>query len=354
MRLLQRLPPRMPDRRRHGQDEDRVPASLPCPAWAAPEGAAGRLPAPLRPAGREARRRCSTCATASRARRRARRASSTLSARRSMPRWRTPWRERGPAPPPDAVRGDGRDIVLFGDTFNRYFEPDNLAAAERVLSRGGLPAARGRAQGARPLCCGRTFLSAGLVAEAREEARRTLDTLGAFVSRGARIVGLEPSCLLHLPRRVLQPPAEGRGRAARRGIVPARGTAGGGLASGAITLPVAVGAGRKRASPRPLPSEGVRRHGRGRDGPAQHPGLEVEAGRVELLRHGGRLRLRPEDDRRILRHGRAVLLPALRRIGPDDLVVADGTSCRHQIQDGVGREAVHVARVLDAALAPAD
>ncbi|GJE46295.1 Anaerobic glycerol-3-phosphate dehydrogenase subunit C [Methylobacterium soli] len=44
------------------------------------------------------------------------------------------------------------------------------------------------------------------------------------------------------------------------------------------------------------------------------------------------------------------LFPALRKAGPDDLVVADGTSCRHQIHDGLGRDAEHVARVLDRAL----
>ncbi|WP_338310687.1 hypothetical protein, partial [Bradyrhizobium ottawaense] len=40
------------------------------------------------------------------------------------------------------------------------------------------------------------------------------------------------------------------------------------------------------------------------------------------------------------------LLPAVRRADPDTLVVADGTSCRHQIRDGTKREALHVARVL--------
>jgi Fe-S oxidoreductase len=45
------------------------------------------------------------------------------------------------------------------------------------------------------------------------------------------------------------------------------------------------------------------------------------------------------------------LLPAVRAAAPEDLIVADGTSCRHQIHDGSGREAVHVVRVLDAALA---
>jgi Fe-S oxidoreductase len=44
------------------------------------------------------------------------------------------------------------------------------------------------------------------------------------------------------------------------------------------------------------------------------------------------------------------LFPALRKAGADDIVVADGTSCRHQIHDGLGREALHVARVLDAAM----
>jgi Fe-S oxidoreductase len=49
----------------------------------------------------------------------------------------------------------------------------------------------------------------------------------------------------------------------------------------------------------------------------------------------------------------ASLLPAVRSAGEDALVVADGTSCRHQIRDGAQREAMHVARVLAAALATA-
>jgi Fe-S oxidoreductase len=48
----------------------------------------------------------------------------------------------------------------------------------------------------------------------------------------------------------------------------------------------------------------------------------------------------------------ASLLPALRKASADTLIVADGTSCRHQIADGANREAVHVARVLAEALGP--
>src|SRR5205085_5358925 len=125
---------------------------------------------------------------------RASEAALRFSARRSMPKWQKPWRETRPPASPEDVRGDGRDLVLFGDTFNRYFEPENLEAAERVLAAAGYRLHRaGPPRGGRPLCCGRTFLSAGLVDEARAEARRTLEALVPLLSRGARVVGLEPS-----------------------------------------------------------------------------------------------------------------------------------------------------------------
>jgi hypothetical protein len=44
--------------------------------------------------------------------------------------------------------------------------------------------------------------------------------------------------------------------------------------------------------------------------------------------------------------GELSLLPAVRKAPDDALIVADGTSCRHQIHDGTGRAAAHVARVL--------
>jgi len=46
-------------------------------------------------------------------------------------------------------------------------------------------------------------------------------------------------------------------------------------------------------------------------------------------------------------------LPAVRKAAAGDIVVADGTSCRHQIKDGAGREALHVARVLEMAIVQA-
>ena len=98
--------------------------------------------------------------------------------------------------------GPGREIVLFADTFNRYFERENIDAALAVLGAAGyrVEIAKPKANGnARPLCCGRTFLAVGKVGEARHEAERAVDALTPFVKRGLPIVGLEPSCVERKP-----------------------------------------------------------------------------------------------------------------------------------------------------------
>src|SRR5262249_45443105 len=133
-----------------------------------------------------------------------------FSARRSLPRWRSDWfrdvaqpplkgegrtTERsperggsdaayaealspppGPLIPPSGGGEDGRRVVLLADTFNRYFEPENLHAAVRVLNAGGyrVQVATPSDGSRRPLCCGRTLLAVGRVDAARREAERTI------------------------------------------------------------------------------------------------------------------------------------------------------------------------------------
>ncbi len=122
-----------------------------------------------------------------------------FSARRSLPVWRKPWRESGELASTADVVGDGLDVILFGDTFNRAFERENLEAAERVLKAAGYRLHHVHpGNGGRPLCCGRTYLSCGQVDEARQEATRTAEALLPFIARGAKVLGLEPSCLLTL------------------------------------------------------------------------------------------------------------------------------------------------------------
>src|SRR3546814_896534 len=122
-----------------------------------------------------------------------------FSSRRTLPKGRSDVFTRQ-APPADA---DTADVVLFADTFNNYFEAGNARAALQVLQAAGYnvhiagPAANDPESG-RPLCCGRTYLSAGMVDQAKAEARRVVDALRPFVARGVPVVGLEPSCLLSL------------------------------------------------------------------------------------------------------------------------------------------------------------
>jgi FAD/FMN-containing dehydrogenase/Fe-S oxidoreductase len=276
-----------------------------------------------------------------------------FSARRTMPRWGKPWRESGDAATPDAVRGDGRDLVLFGDSFNRYFESENLAAAERVLRAAGYRLHWvAPKSGTRPLCCGRTFLSAGLVDEARTEARRTLDALTPFVRRGARIVGLEPSCLLTfrdefasmLPKEEVEPLANASFLFEEALAAD--------LADKRIALPLRDQAGRTAHLHGHCHQKAFGALGAVETTLRSVPGLTVKTIESSCCGMAGAFGYDPKTIEVSFAMGELSLFPALRQAGPDDLIVADGTSCRHQIHDGVGRHAVHVARVLDAALEP--
>lgn len=270
-----------------------------------------------------------------------------FSARRTLPQWRRPWAQQaGPGVPAD-VRGDGRDVVLFGDTFNRYYERENLEAAERVLAAGGYRIHRVEAaDGGRPLCCGRTYLSAGMVDEARREARRTLDALAPYVAKGARVAGLEPSCLFTfrdeffalLPRADVEP-----------------------LAEAALLVEELLAVDRPEL---PLKDQGgrvVHLHGHCHQkafdamGAVQSvlaaaPGIVVKPIESSCCGMSGAFGYGAKTIDVSLAMGELSLLPAVRAAGADDLVVADGTSCRHQIHDGASREALHVVRVLDMAL----
>lgn len=276
-----------------------------------------------------------------------------LSARRTLPRWRRPWREAGPDARPSDVVGDGRDLVLFGDTFNRHFERENLEAAARVLAAAGYRLHRVRpGAGRRPLCCGRTYLSAGLVDHARREARRTLDALRPFAERGARVVGLEPSCLFTfrdefaslLPEQEVAPLAQAAHLFEE--VLAAD------LAAGRVALPLADQGGRTAHLHGHCHQKAFGAMGAVEAVLQAVPGLRVRAIESSCCGMAGAFGYGAETVGVSLAMAELSLLPAVRDAGADDLIVADGTSCRHQIHDGAGRTALHVARVLDAARHP--
>jgi FAD/FMN-containing dehydrogenase/Fe-S oxidoreductase len=274
-----------------------------------------------------------------------------ISARRSLPIWRRPWAEAGGPATPANVAGDGRDIVLFADTFNRYFEPENLEAAHRVLTATGYRLHRvAPPEGARPLCCGRTFLSAGLVGEARAEARRLIEAVSPFIERGARIVGLEPACLFSLRDEfsALLPAAAVKPVADAAQLLEE--CLAGDLASGRIALPFADQGGRVAHLHGHCHQKAFGAMGAVEAVLRAVPGLDVRPIQSSCCGMAGAFGFEADKIEVSLAMAELSLFPALRKAGPGDLIVADGTSCRHQIADGLGREAVHVARVLEQAL----
>ena len=268
-----------------------------------------------------------------------------FSRHRRLPQWRRPW---NPSRHETDKPGQGdAEILLFGDTFNRYFEPENLEAAHTVLSRAGLrvePATP--ADGGRPLCCGRTFLSAGLVREAEVEMRRTLQALRPALERGARIVGLEPSCLLTF--RDEAPALLGRdwnGAWSEQfllfeELIVAE------LDRGRFQLPLA-----EISETKALLHGHCHQKAFDALRPVQRvlgliPGLEVDTIESSCCGMAGSFGYQVETLAASKAMAELSLLPRIRADGNHAVLVADGTSCRHQIADGVNRPALHVARVL--------
>lgn len=270
-----------------------------------------------------------------------------VSAKRSLPRWRTDtFRPGATALGPET----GREVVLFADTFNRGFERETLDAALSVLVAAGyrvhVPATP---EGGRPLCCGRTFLSVGAVDEARVEARRTLDVLHHFAARGVPILGLEPSCLLafrdEIPALLPGPEAD---LVARHALLFEE------------FLAQEADAGRLDLALQPIAAKALL-HGHchqkafGVMGAVERvlrlvPDLAVETIASSCCGMAGAFGYQAETIDVSLAMAELSLLPAIRAAEAETLIVADGTSCRHQIGDGTGREATHVAVVLARAL----
>ncbi len=239
---------------------------------------------------------------------------------------------------PATQRGE---VTLFADTFNRWFEPENLRAALRVLNAAGyrvrLPDNRGR-----PLCCGRSYLSTGMVDKARNEARRTLDAL-----RGGRpVIGLEPSCLLTLrdEYRSLLPGAEAEELAGRTFLLSeffAQQKVKLDLKAASATAFVHGHCHQKAFGAFPAALAMLK----------SVPELAVKPIQSSCCGMAGSFGYQAETQQVSRAMAEAGLLPAVREAGPGDIIVADGTSCRHQIRDLGGREAIHSVRVLDKALA---
>jgi len=283
-----------------------------------------------------------------------------FSARRPLPKWRSDWfrdddggalhhragnTARAAKPP-----SSGREVVLFVDSFNRYFDRENIDAALAVLDAAGFSVVVAKpAGGSRPLCCGRTFLAIGKVAEARREAERTLLALAPYVERGIPVIGLEPSCLFGFRDEI---PALLRSDQARR-------------LAGQTFLFEEFLAQEAKSGGSPLRLAPVKQcillhghcHQKSFDTMAAVeaalkliPDLNMQIIESSCCGMAGAFGYGAKTIDVSLAMGELSLLPAVRNADADAIIVADGTSCRQQIRDGAGREAIHAARLLAMAL----
>ncbi|MBR0642847.1 FAD-binding and (Fe-S)-binding domain-containing protein [Plastoroseomonas hellenica] len=244
-------------------------------------------------------------------------------------------------PAPSGAEGE---VILLPDLFNRYFEPENLRAAARVLAAAGYRVAVARPpRGTRPLDDGRTLLAAGMVEEARAEAARTIAALAPFPA--TPVIGIEPSCLMTL-------------RDEFTALLP--GEASAALAARAELLSEFL-ARTKAALPLKRLEAVAHVHGHCHQKsfgafPAaiallqRIPGLTVKPITSSCCGMAGSFGYEAENLVASKAMAELALLPAVRKAEPRDLVVADGTSCRHQIGDLASRQALHAVRVLDMAL----
>jgi Fe-S oxidoreductase len=261
--------------------------------------------------------------------------------RRRLPAFaRHPLRGTSPGASPATPAG-GRPVLLFADTFTRYFAPETAAAAVRVLEAAGF----GVSLTSPAACCAITWISTGQLGAARRILRRTVRSLLPAAQAGIPIVGLEPSCTAVLRSDAVELLGSGAAEQVAGSVRT--------LAELLATVP----------GWQPPPLAGTRLvaqphcHHSAVLGWDADESLLRRAG-ADLTRVGGCCGLAGNFG---VERGhydvsaavaRTALLPAVDASGPGTVLLADGFSCRTQLADLAGRPARHLAELLDPAARP--
>ena len=278
-----------------------------------------------------------------------------IAAQRSLPAWsgRHFFAQAQKTASRQEVLQAPKGVVLFVDTFNAYFESAVVHSAIRVLQTAGYSvhiAARDE-PGQAHLCCGRTHLAAGEVERAREKAGALIAHLAPLAQAGLPILGLEPSCLFTLRDEALT-----MGLGAQAQLVASRAM----LLEEFLAQELAAGrldGLRQRLQPQPktlLVHAHCHQKAFGAVLPITQilsliPRAKVVHVESSCCGMAGTFGYEAEHLEASMQMAELSLLPTI-RAHPDAILIADGTSCRHQIKDGAGRQALHVAQVLDSLL----
>ncbi len=290
-----------------------------------------------------------------------------ISAQRTLPIWKSSnfWSNKKQNAPYQFTAAElaqvdqngNRGVVLLADTFNAYFEDENLRAALDVLKAAGyrvhIPQKNKSTSNtvntcSKEFCCGRTYLAAGMVDKAKASLDELVDHLAPYAAKGVPIIGLEPSCLFTLKDEALVMGFGERAVTVSKHAQLLEEFLASEAKAGKLKLNL-------KAATRPVLFHG---HCHQKSFAAVTPALELlklipnaEPKLIESSCCGmaGSFGYEAEHIEVSKQMAEASLLPTIRK-SPDSWVVADGTSCRHQIADGTQRDAVHIAKILAAHL----
>jgi Fe-S oxidoreductase len=274
-----------------------------------------------------------------------------FSARRRLPQWQSQhfFNTANTGATRAQVLAAARPVVLFVDTFNGSFEAGNAHAALQVLQAAGYTvhvAGKAQADG-KHLCCGRTYLATGMLDQAKAKAGELMAALWPFAEKGIPIVGLEPSCLLTLRDEFLVMNLGPQAQAISEQAM---------LFEEFLAREAAAGQLESLKARLQATDQAILLHGHchqkafGAISPVMDvlkliPGAKPELIESSCCGMAGSFGYEASHYEVSMQMAELSLLPAVRS-QPDAIVVADGTSCRHQIKDGAQREAVHVAMLL--------
>ncbi len=270
-------------------------------------------------------------------------AAAGIDQRRSLPgfaprRFRSAFGERADQPAAPTPRGP---VVLWADTFTDRFAPTVAVAAVRVLEDAGYEVRLADDD----LCCGLTWISTGQLDAARRRLRRTVDGLAEHARAGIPIVGLEPSCTAVL-------------RSDARDLLGHDDAAATAVAAATRTLAEVLAAARPAWVPPRLDGVEVvaqpHCHHHAVMGWATDRALLAATGATVTTLGGccglaGNFGMESGHHDVSVAVAEAALLPAL-RVAPDAVVLADGFSCRTQVDHLAGRPSMHLAELLAAHL----
>jgi FAD/FMN-containing dehydrogenase/Fe-S oxidoreductase len=231
--------------------------------------------------------------------------------------------------------GEGRRVLLWPDTFNNYFKPHTAVAATQVLESLGFDVVIPE----RPLCCGRPLYDWGYIDQAKDLWRTTLDSLRSEIEAGTPLVGLEPACVSAFRDELVDlfPDNKLAKRLSEQSLFLTEF-----LDRSDCALPRVGGEAlvqlhcHHHAVIKPASEKNI----------LERMGVDFEVMASGCCGMAGAFGFEKDKYEVSMAAGERVLLPKVRSAAADTAILANGFSCREQIEQGTERKARHIAELI--------